>query len=344
MINEELENSELQEEDELYLHQRILVDKGQVLMRIDKYLPIHSKNISRSKVQESIDAGSIKVNGLTTKSSYLVKPDDVITLTLPYPKQNFELIAENLDINIVYEDEDLLIVNKSPGMVVHPALGHRSGTLVNGLIYHFENLPTHRNGEIRPGLVHRIDKDTSGLVVIAKTDFAMTFLAKQFADHSIERTYYALVWGIPRERKGTVIKNIARHAKNRKIFDAYAADSEIGKHAVTHYEVLENFSHISLIKCNLETGRTHQIRVHMKSLGHPLFSDHEYGGNLIVKGQQTQKYKQFVEKCFEVLPRQALHAKSLGFVHPTTKQWMQFDSELPNDIQDCLEKWRNFNP
>jgi 23S rRNA pseudouridine1911/1915/1917 synthase len=342
MIDENIDELEQDnEEDDLFLHQKIVVDKGQVLMRIDKYLPIHSKKISRSKVQESIDSEAIKVNGKPTKASYQVKPEDVITLELTFPKQNLDLIAEDLPLDIIYEDDELLIVNKKPGMVAHPSLGHRSGTLVNGLIYHFNNLPTHRNGEIRPGLVHRIDKDTSGLLVIAKTDYSMSFLAKQFADHSIERTYYALVWGLPKEDKGTINKNISRNLKNRKICDVFA-DPEIGKHAITHYEVLERFSNTSLIKCNLETGRTHQIRVHMKSIGHTLFNDSEYSGNMILKGHITQKYRQFVDNCFELLPRQGLHAKSLGFIHPTSKKWVQFDTELPEDMQKCLEKWRNF--
>lgn len=342
MIDENSEEIiEFEEEDETFLHQRIVVDKGQILMRIDKYLPIHSKSISRSKVQESIESGAIKVNDLPTKASYLVKPLDIITLHLTYPKQNLELIPENIPLNIIYEDDDFLIVNKNPGMVVHPALGHRNGTLVNGLIYHLQNLPTHRNGEIRPGLVHRIDKDTSGLLVVAKNENAMTFIAKQFENHTIERTYYALVWGIPKLEKGKIDKNIGRNIKNRKIMDI-SDNEETSKHAVTHYEVIERFSNVSLIKCNLETGRTHQIRVHMKSIGHTLFNDAEYGGNAILKGQITQKYRQFVENCMELLPRQGLHAKSLGFVHPTTKKWVQFDSELPEDIKNGIEKWRNY--
>jgi 23S rRNA pseudouridine1911/1915/1917 synthase len=338
---EEQDNIESEEEDELYEHQRIVVDKGQIMMRLDKYLPHFTKNISRNKIQNSIDAEAIKVNGITVKASYKVKPLDVITFSLPKPPRNTELIAENIPLNIVFEDEDLMIVNKPAGMVVHPAVGNWTGTLVNGLIYYLNNLPTHRNGEIRPGLVHRIDKDTSGLLVIAKNDFAMTFLAKQFFDHSIERTYYALMWGVPKETTGTVHTYIGRSLKNRKICDVFI-DEAHGKDSVTHYKVLKDLRYVSLVQCNLETGRTHQIRVHMKHLGHPLFSDSEYGGDKILRGQIFSNYKKFVENCFEIMPRQALHAKTLGFVHPRTKEWIQFDTELPEDFTSVLKKWEGY--
>jgi len=251
------------------------------------------------------------------------------------------LLEEDIPLNIVYEDDDLMVVNKPAGMVVHPAVGNWSGTLVNGLIYYLKNLPTHRNGEIRPGLVHRIDKDTSGLLVIAKNDFAMTFMAKQFFDHSIERTYYALVWGVPKEATGTVHNFIGRSPKNRKLSEVFL-DASYGKESITHYKILKDFRYVSLLQCNLETGRTHQIRVHMKFLGHTLFSDSDYGGDKILRGQQFSNYKKFVENCFEVLPRQALHAKTLGFVHPRTKEWMQFDTELPDDFNTVLEKWEGY--
>ena len=338
---EEQENIENEEEDELFEHQRIVVDKGQVTMRLDKYLPHFTKNVSRNKIQNSIDAEAIKVNGITVKASYKVKPLDVITFSLPRPPRDHELLEEDIPLNIVYEDEDLMVVNKPAGMVVHPAVGNWSGTLVNGLVYYLKNLPTHRNGEIRPGLVHRIDKDTSGLLVIAKNDFSMTFWAKQFSDHSIERTYYALVWGVPKEATGTIHNHIGRSLKNRKLSEVYL-DASHGKESITHYKILKDFRYVSLIQCNLETGRTHQIRVHMKFLGHTLFSDSEYGGDKILRGQQFSNYKKFVENCFEVMPRQALHAKTLGFVHPRTKEWMQFDTELPDDFKAVLEKWESY--
>ncbi len=339
--NEAVENPE-EEDDELYEHQRIVVDKGQISMRLDKYLPHFTKNVSRNKIQNSIDAEAIKVNGKIAKASYKVKPLDVITFSLPRPPRNYELLAENIFLNIVYEDDDLLIVNKPAGMVVHPAVGHWSGTLVNGLVYHFQHLPTHKNGEIRPGLVHRIDKDTSGLLVIAKTDFAMTHLAKQFFDHSIERTYYAIIWGVPKENTGTIHKHIGRSLKNRKICDVFE-DGTHGKDSITHYKVLKDYKYVSLIQCNLETGRTHQIRVHMKYLGHPLFNDADYGGNKILRGQNSGNYKKFIDDCFEMIPRQALHAKTLGFIHPSTKEWMQFDTELPNDFLLTLNNWEKYH-
>ncbi|MBC3540823.1 RluA family pseudouridine synthase [Rufibacter sediminis] len=327
--------------DELYEHHRIQVDKGQALLRLDKFLMDRLPNVTRNKLQEAIKAESVRINGKATKASYKVKPLDVITVTLATPPRDTDIIPENLPLNIVYEDEELMMINKPPGMVVHPAYNNWSGTLVNGLVYYLQNLPTSRNGEIRPGLVHRIDKDTSGLLVIAKTELAMSYLARQFFDHSIERTYYALVWGVPAQPKGTIVGHIGRSAKDRKIMAVYP-DGEFGKPAVTHYEVLESFTYCSLIKCNLETGRTHQIRAHMKYLGHPLFNDATYGGDKILKGQQTGSYKAFVQNTFDVLPRQALHAKSLGFQHPTSHEFVFFESDLPDDFVAALERWRQY--
>lgn len=324
--------------DELYEHHRIVIDKKQSLIRIDKFLMDRLPNASRNRIQHAIEAHTILVNNKGIKSSYKVKPLDIITITLPDPPRDTEVVPEDIPLNIVYEDEELLLVNKPAGMVVHPAYGNWTGTLVNALSFYLNNLPTSRNGTIRPGLVHRIDKDTSGLLVIAKTEFAMTYLARQFFDHSIERTYYALVWGVPKEPKGTIVGHVGRSLKDRRVMSVYP-NGEQGKHAVTHYEVLKSFKYVSLVKCNLETGRSHQIRAHMKYLGHPLFSDAVYGGDKILKGQPTGSYKTFVENAFKILPRQALHAKSLGFIHPRTKEFLQFDSEIPEDLAQALKKW-----
>lgn len=332
----ELDN--LEESDELYEHHRIIVDKGQALLRIDKFLMDRLPNVTRNKLQEAIRSESVQVNDKPVKVSYKVKPLDSITITLPDPPRDTDIIPENIPLNIVYEDDELLLVNKTAGMVVHPAYNNWTGTLVNALTYYLQNLPTSRNGEGRPGLVHRIDKDTSGLLVIAKTEYSMAFLAKQFYDHSIERTYYALVWGTPKEDEGTITGHVGRSAKDRKVMTVYP-DGEYGKHAVTHYKVLRKFKYVTLVQCNLETGRTHQIRAHMKYLGHPLFSDTTYGGDKILQGQQNSSYKAFVENAFKIMPRQALHAKSLGFVHPVTKEFLQFNSELPADFTAVLEKW-----
>jgi 23S rRNA pseudouridine1911/1915/1917 synthase len=332
---------EFSEEEELFEHHRIEVDKGQSMIRIDKFLMDRISNTTRNKIQHAIHIESLKVNGKAVKPSYKVKPYDIIVVSLPHPPREDVVVPENIPLDIVYEDEELLIVNKRAGMVVHPAHGNWTGTLVNALSYHLNHLPTNPGGEIRPGLVHRIDKDTSGLLVIAKTEFAMSFLAKQFFDHSIERTYYALVWGVPSAPQGTVNAPIARSEKDRKVMAVYA-DEEKAKRAVTHYKILKAYQYVSLLQCNLETGRTHQIRIHMKHLGHPLFNDATYGGDKIIKGTVFSKYKQFVENCFELLPRQALHAKSLGFIHPTTKKFMQFDSDLPADFNAALEKWERY--
>ncbi|OYU68128.1 MAG: RNA pseudouridine synthase [Cytophagaceae bacterium BCCC1] len=330
------------EEDEIIETIVINVDPGQTFMRLDKYLSHHLKSISRNRIQNAIETDSVKVNENNVKPSYKVKPLDKITLSLAKASGiPSEVLPEDIPLNIVYEDDDLMIVNKSPEMVVHPGHGNHTGTLVNALVHHFANLPTGTDGQVRPGLVHRIDKGTSGLLVIAKTEYAMQFLAKQFADHTTERTYNALIWGEPKEPKGTINAHIGRGFKDRRISDVFP-EGDYGKEAITHYEVIKNMRYVSLIKCKLETGRTHQIRAHMKYIGHTLFNDATYGGDKVLRGDLFSKYKQFVENCFEIIPRQALHAKSLGFVHPTTKEWMQFDSELPEDFTKVLEKWDHY--
>lgn len=328
-------------EEGLFEHHRVIVDPKQELLRIDKFLMDRLPNVTRNKLQEGIKDGYIKVNGSNIKSNYKVRPGDEIIVELPEPPRVTDIVPEEIPINIIYEDDDILVINKEPGMVVHPAYQNWSGTLVNALTWHFQNLPTMPNNEGRPGLVHRIDKDTSGLLVIAKSEIAMTSLAKQFFDHSIERTYYALIWGEPNEPKGTIDVNLGRSLKDRRITVAFP-EGDFGRHAVTHYEVVKEMRYISLIKCNLETGRTHQIRAHMKHMGHPIFNDSTYGGDKILKGTTFTKYRQFVDNCFKVIPRQALHAKSLGFVHPTTQKFVQFDSELPHDFQSAIEKWENY--
>jgi 23S rRNA pseudouridine1911/1915/1917 synthase len=332
---------ELPEDDELYEHHRIVVDKGQSLLRIDRFLMDRLQNATRTKIQAAIDVESVQVNGKITKASYKIKPADVITVSLPHPPRDTDIKPENIPITIVFEDDDLLVLNKPAGMVVHPAHGNWDGTLVNALVYHFQNLPTSRNGDIRPGLVHRIDKDTSGLMVIAKTEYAMTHLARQFFDHSIERTYNALVWGQPEPPDGIITGYIGRSVRDRKVQVIYDDEAK-GKWSVTHYKTLEALRYVTLVQCNLETGRTHQIRAHMKHIGHPLFNDAMYGGDRILRGNPVGSYKAFVENAFKLLPRQALHAKSLGFIHPRSRQWLQFDSDLPDDFQAALTKWKNF--
>ncbi|MDR6562538.1 MULTISPECIES: RluA family pseudouridine synthase [unclassified Arcicella] len=329
------------EEEELYQHHRFEVDKGQSILRIDKYLMSRLQNASRNKIQDAIETAAVRVNDAVVKANYKVKPLDVITVLLPEPPRNTEIIPQNIPLDIVYEDEELLVVNKPAGMVVHPAHGNWEGTLVNALIYHFQNLPTHRNGEIRPGLVHRIDKDTSGLLVIAKTDTAMTHLAKQFYDHSIERTYNALIWGEPKADEGTITGHVGRSLKDRKVMAVFS-DGSMGKDATTHYKVLKKLRYVSVVQCNLETGRTHQIRVHFKHIGHPLFNDATYGGDRVLRGTVFSKYEQFVANCFKMCPRQALHAKSLGFIHPKTGEFLQFDTELPEEMQQVIQKWETY--
>lgn len=334
-------NIDLQEpEEELFEHYRFDVPKGQALLRIDKYLMLMVPNATRNKIQNAATNGDIYVNDVPVKSNYKVKPLDVIRILLAHPPFENRVDPEDIPLDIVYEDDALLLINKPPNFVVHPGHGNYTGTLVNALAFHFENLPL--NSSERPGLVHRIDKDTSGLLVVAKTEAAMTHLAKQFEDKSSEREYVALVWGNVKDDEGTITGNIARHLKDRMQMAVFA-DPEIGKHAVTHYKVLERFGYVTLISCKLETGRTHQIRVHLKHIGHTLFNDERYGGNLILKGTTFTKYKQFIDNCFKTLPRQALHAKTLGFVHPTTGKYMLFDTEIPKDMADCIEKWRNYS-
>ncbi len=328
------------DQDELFEHHRIVADSNQAPLRIDKYLIDRLPNVSRSRVQAGIKDGFVQVNEAPIKPNYKVRPADTITVSLPQPPRNTEVIPEDIPLNIVHEDDDLMVVNKPAGMVVHPAYQNWTGTLVNALTFHFKNLPEMAGNDGRPGLVHRIDKDTSGLLVIAKSEKAMTDLAKQFFDHSINRTYHAIVWGEPNET-GTIEVNLGRSLKDRRITASFP-DGDYGRRAITHYKTLEELRYVSLIECKLETGRTHQIRAHFKYIGHPLFNDSTYGGNQILKGTQFSKYKTFVQNCFKVLPRQALHAKSLGFVHPITKEAIFFDSEMPEDMQQVLEKFRNY--
>jgi 23S rRNA pseudouridine1911/1915/1917 synthase len=332
---------QLIEEDELFEHHRIEVDPNQSPVRIDKFLMDRLQNATRNRIQNAIRDEFVKVNEAGIKANYKVRPEDVITISLPEPPRNEEILPEDLDINVVFEDEYLLLVNKPAGMVVHPAYNNWTGTLLNGLVYHFENLPISQNGYSRPGLVHRIDKNTSGLLVIAKTEEAMTGLAKQFFDHSIERTYYALVWGDVKEDSGTIEGHIGRSLKNRKVMGVFP-EGDYGKSAITHYKVLERYHYVTLVQCNLETGRTHQIRAHMKHIGHPIFNDSTYGGDSIRAGEVFTKYKQFVNNTFEVLQRQALHAKTLGFTHPITGEEIRFDSELPEDYAAGLERWQKY--
>ncbi len=339
-MSEKEEYSE-QEEDTLFEHYHIKVDAKQDLLRIDKFLMDRLPNVTRNKVQQAIKDGFVKVNQATIKPNYKIHPKDDIRIALPEPPRDTDVKPENIPLNILYEDDQLLIVNKEAGMVVHPAHQNWSGTLVNALTYHFQQLPEMKGNEGRPGLVHRIDKDTSGLLVIAKTETAMTHLARQFFDHSIERTYFALIWGEPKEPEGTIDVHLGRSLKDRRVTDAFP-EGDFGRHAVTHYKVLKTLRYVTLIQCNLETGRTHQIRAHMKHLGHPLFNDATYGGDKILKGTKFSKYKSFVDNCFKILPRQALHAKSLGFIHPTTKKHVQFESELPEDFIQLIEKWENY--
>lgn len=326
---------------DLFEHLRVVVDAGQSMLRIDKYLTNRIENATRNKIQESADSGFIKVNGVAVKSSYRIKPKDIITLELAHPPREIEIIPQDIPLDIVYEDDSLLVINKSPGMVVHPGHGNYSNTLVNALAWHLKDNIIFQKGDPRPGLVHRIDKDTSGLLVVAKTELAKIKLAKQFFDKSSSRTYQALVWGNLEAESGTVVGNIGRSLKDRLQMTVFP-DGDYGKHAVTHYRVLERLGYVNLIECKLETGRTHQIRAHMKYLGHTLFNDERYGGNDVLKGTTFAKYKQFVVNCFKVCPRQALHAKTLGFIHPTTNEFMSFDSELPNDMVQVIEKWRGY--
>jgi len=334
-------DEEREEKDELYEHFRFTVDKGTDLLRIDKYLFNLIANTSRNKIQQAAKAGCILVNEKPEKQNYRVHPLDVISILLPNPPRDTEILPEDIPLNISYEDEDIIIINKEPGMVVHPAFGNYTGTLVNALYHHFEGQTLPDGTPVTPLLVHRIDKNTSGLIVVAKNEVAQLKLAKVFFNHDLERKYWALAWGDFKEDEGTIEGNIGRHPKDRLCMTVFP-EGDQGKHAVTHWKVLERFGYVTLVECQLETGRTHQIRAHMQYIGHPLFNDATYGGDQILKGTTFTRYKQFVQNCFALMPRQALHAKSLGFVHPSTNKFVLFDSELPSDFAQVLEKWRGY--
>lgn len=326
---------------ELWEHYRFVAEKGQTLLRVDKFLVAHIDNTSRNRIQQAADAGCIIVNGKPVKSNYRVKPFDVVSLVMDRPRYELEIIPEDIPLDIVYEDDQLLVVNKPAGLVVHPGHGNYSGTLVNALAYHFRDNPDYDVSDPRLGLVHRIDKNTSGLLVVAKTPDAKTYLGRQFFNKTTHRQYVALVWGKFEEPGGTIEGNIGRNPKDRLQMTVFP-DGDQGKHAVTHYRVIENLSHVALVECQLETGRTHQIRVHMRHIGHPLFSDERYGGDKPLRGIATAKYMQFVQNCFKICPRQALHAKTLGFVHPTTRQQMDFSCEIPADMTALIKKWEDY--
>ena len=317
-----------------------MADKGQEPVRVDKFLMNRIENATRNKIQKAAKSGYIFSNENPVKQNYKVKPGDNIKVMFHHPPYENLIVGEKIDIDIIYEDNDILVVNKPPNQVVHPGHGNYSGTLLNGLIYHNENLPENRDG--RPGLVHRIDKDTSGLLVVAKSDIALTKLSEQFFNKTIDRKYLAIVWGTPFPEKGTIDKYLSRDKKNRMIMSV-PVDEDIGKRAITHYKVVEKLGYVSLVECELETGRTHQIRAHMKHIGNPIFNDQRYGGDKILKGTIFNKYKQFVENCFKLLPRQALHAKTLSFNHPRTNERLAFETELPNDFKSCFEKWKNYS-
>lgn len=326
----------IDDQDDLYEHHRIAVDPGQGLLRIDKFLFNRLENVSRSKVQNAANAGNILVNDNAVKPNYKVKPNDVISILLPGPVREFSVIAENIPFEIVYEDDDVLIVNKAPGLVVHPGHGNYTGTLLNALTYYFQGQP-----DVVPALIHRIDKDTSGLLLIGKNEMAQTILGKQFFEHSISRKYLALVWGDVKEDAGTIEGHIGRNPNDRLqmfVFD----DGSQGRPAITHYKVVERFGYVTLVECTLETGRTHQIRAHFRHIGHPLFNDEKYGGDKILKGTTFSKYKQFIQNCFTIMPRQALHARLLGFTHPTTRKEMLFETQLPPDMHEVVGKWRDY--
>ena len=341
-LPEFIESAEGQEDSQdLFEHFRFVVDKGQGLLRIDKFLMFRIENATRNKIQQAAHAGNILVNGLPVKPNYRVKPSDVISIVLSHPPREIEIIAENIPLEILYEDEDLIVVNKKAGMVVHPAYGNYSGTLVNALAYHLQNISPDKKPGRTPFLAHRIDKDTSGVMLVTKNELAQAKMAAQFFHHTIDRHYTALVWGNFGEEKGTITGHIGRSMRDRKVFTVYPDGSQ-GRHAITHFTVVERLGYVTLVDCKLETGRTHQIRVHFQYIKHPLFGDETYGGNVILKGTTFTKYKQFVNNCFEILPRQALHARSLAFTHPTTGKWISFESEPPEDMTTVINKWRNY--
>ncbi len=331
------------EEQELFEHFRFVVDKGQAIVRIDKYLVNCMSNTSRNRIQEAAEAGNILVNGKSVKSNYKAKPFDIITIVLAYPPNQFEIIPQDIPLNIVYEDDEIMLVNKQHDLVVHPGFGNFDGTLLNAIAWHLKDNVDFDPNDSRIGLVHRIDKDTSGLILIAKTEQAKTNLGKQFFDKTTQRRYQALVWGNVKEDEGTIVGALARDPRDRMLFTVFPeGENPAAKHAVTHYKVLERIAYVTLVEYRLETGRTHQIRVHSKHIGHTLFNDERYGGHDILKGTTAGKYKQFVKNCFEICPRQALHAKTLGFVHPRTGEFMHFESELPDDMQQLIDKWRGY--
>ncbi len=326
-------------DDELFEHHSFTAEKGLKLVRVDKFLMDRLENTTRTKIQDTITNGRVFVNGATVKSNYKVKPLDVVSIMMPHPPRDIELHPENIPLEILFEDEHFVIINKPAGLVVHPGYGNYTGTLVNGLIYHFTNLPNSCDLAYRPGLVHRLDKNTSGVMVIAKSELAMLDLAKQFFDRTIDRRYNALVWGVPKETEGTIKTNLARSLKNRKQVGVFEYEGEIGKHAITHYKLLRDMQYVSLVECKLETGRTHQIRVHMQHIQHPVFNDNEYGGDKIIKGLPTANYKRFIENCFELIPGQALHARTLELTHPATGERMRFEKELPEGFQAIIERF-----
>ena len=327
--------------EELFEHHRIVVDKGQQVMRIDKYLVNRLLNISRSKIQAAAEAGNILVNDKIVSANYRIKPEEVISIVLPHPPREKEILPEDIPLDIVFEDEHILVINKAAGMVVHPGVGNWSGTLINALYHHFRDLPLFQSGDMRPGLVHRLDKNTSGILLIAKTEIALNRLSKQFYDRTITRRYMALVWGSFTDEEGRIEGHIGRDLKDRKKMAVYP-DGSRGKAAVTHFRLVERLGYLSLVECRLETGRTHQIRVHFQHIGHPLFNDETYGGDQILRGTTFSKYRQFVQNCFLRLPRHALHARSLGFRHPYTGEEMFFDSELPEDMEEVIDRWRRY--
>lgn len=343
---DEFPDEELNAQDfdqELFEHYRIIADKGQELLRIDKFLMNRLENTSRTRIQATAQAGNILVNQKAVKPNYRVKPGDVISVVFAHPPRDREIMPENIPLNILYEDEELIVINKEAGLVVHPGYGNYTGTLVNALVYHFQHLPLYRNNQPRPGLVHRLDKNTSGVMVIAKNEVAMSHLARQFYERTSRRLYEALVWGDFDHHEGTVTGHLGRDIRERKMMAVYPDGSQ-GKHAVTHYRLLKSFGFVSLIECRLETGRTHQIRAHMKYIGHPLFNDALYGGDQILKGNRSSSYRQFIENCFQLIPGQALHAKCLGFKHPLSGKEMFFESPLPEGFIQLIQRWEKYRP
>ena len=332
---------DISDPQELFEHHKLIVDPGQSLLRIDKYLSVRLENTSRSRIQNAAEAGNILVNNFPVKSNYKVKPADTIQIVLPTPPREIELIPENIPLKIVYEDNDVVVVNKDPGMVVHPAYGNYSGTLVNALMWHFKDLPLFQTGELRPGLVHRLDKNTSGILVIAKNELSLNRLSRQFYERTTDRKYAAIIWGNLEPSEGTMTGNVGRNIRDRKIMQVFPDGSQ-GKPAITHYKTIETYGYVSLVECKLETGRTHQIRVHFSFNKHPVFNDEEYGGDQILKGTTFTKYQQFIKNCFKILPRQALHARSLSFDHPLTGKRLSFETELPDDMKQVIEKWRTY--